>query len=357
MILTRARRPRPALAVRPAGEVGTLWLPPVGVASSRLSRPTLALMQQILIAMGYTDNGRMRADGLPGAITTRAVTAFQRDMQPARLAAETTPLGERARAFAAATSTLAVDGDLGPRTQQWLRWLATPGADGGGGQAATHASVPAVGVTPERLSQTGGTYSAPPQTVETARESRVANGSALARAYGALSPVGLRLAGRRTVLLAGLDPTRGARITGDGRDITAGLPEDGTRPRWITLGGVPVWVFGVPEGLRSIRVQPVGGAETSIALSPPPAGASPGERIAAVAMPGSTPPNAAPPPTETAPPAETAPPNAAPPPGVATASMGRSLVIAGVLAALVGGALSLARSPAKSPTRRSRAGR
>lgn len=143
----------------PSGDVGALWIPPRGVDQARLARPDLAMFQQILMAMGYTDRGAMRADGVLGAHTRAAVTAFQRDMQPARLRAETTPLGERVRAFHARTATLAVDGDLGPETQRWLRWFALPTASGGGGEGAGYASVtPTPGVTPSRVTQSGGLH-------------------------------------------------------------------------------------------------------------------------------------------------------------------------------------------------------
>jgi peptidoglycan hydrolase-like protein with peptidoglycan-binding domain len=114
-VIPLARRPRRVAGTRPAGDVGTLWIPPDGTALTRLPRASLALLQQILITLGYTDSGAMRADGLPGTHTRNATTAFQRDMQPARLAAETTPLGERVRAFASIVGSPARR--RGPRPQ------------------------------------------------------------------------------------------------------------------------------------------------------------------------------------------------------------------------------------------------
>jgi len=166
-----SRRASHVARFAPSGDVGALWIPPRGADQARLARPDVAMFQQILMAMGYTDRGAMRADGVLGAHTRAAVTAFQRDMQPARLRAETTPLGERVRAFHARVGTLAVDGDLGPETQRWLRWFALPTASGGGGEGAGYASVtPAPGVTPSRVTQSGGLHVAEvdPVTVDDA---------------------------------------------------------------------------------------------------------------------------------------------------------------------------------------------
>lgn len=160
-----ARRPLPlspsARAVRPAGLAEALYVPPPGVPQVRLTRPEVAMFQQVLIALGYTDNGRMRVDGVLGPITARAVHAFQTDMQPARIRAESGDFGDRARAFLAATAPLRVDGDLGPETQRWLRWFALPADQGGaGGEGADYSHVPvAAGVTglvPARVARSGG---------------------------------------------------------------------------------------------------------------------------------------------------------------------------------------------------------
>lgn len=62
-----------------------------------------------------------------------------------------------------------------------------------------------------------------------------------------------RAAGRRTVVLTGLDPARGARVFIGDREYTTGLPELG-RAGWIDADGVPAWRFGVPESASSIRV-------------------------------------------------------------------------------------------------------
>ena len=161
-MLTQRRAPRRVSHLArfaPSGDVGALWIPPRGVDEGRLARPDVAMFQQILASMGYTDRGTLRPDGIIGAHTRAAVRAFQQDMQPARLRAETTPIGERARAFHARTATLAVDGVLGPETQRWLRWFAVHTESGGGGEAVGYATVsPAPGVTPSRVSQSGGLH-------------------------------------------------------------------------------------------------------------------------------------------------------------------------------------------------------
>jgi len=168
--LAASRRPLPLCpsggSVRPAGAVGMLWIPPAGVAQERLTRPEVAMFQQVLIALGYTDNGRMRVDGVAREVTARAVHAFQTDMQPARIRAEAGDFGDRVRAFLAATAPLRVDGDLGPETQRWLRWFALPADQGGaGGEGASYDHVPvAVGVTgltPARVVRAGGRTIAP----------------------------------------------------------------------------------------------------------------------------------------------------------------------------------------------------
>lgn len=153
------RRAVPLARVAPSGDVGALWIAPRGVDEARLARADVAMFQQILMVMGYTNHGAMRADGAIGRNTHAAVRAFQTDMQPARLRAETTSLGERVRAFAARAGTLAIDDVLGPETQRWLRWFAVPTASGGGGEGAGYATIPAAaGVTPSRVSQSGGLH-------------------------------------------------------------------------------------------------------------------------------------------------------------------------------------------------------
>ena len=339
-----ARRPRRVAGTRPAGDVGTLWIPPDGTALARLSRASLALLQQILITLGYTDGGAMRADGLPGNHTRNATTAFQRDMQPARLAAETTSLGERVRAFASIVGHLRVDGDLGPKTQQWLRWLATPIAQGGGGEAVGHERVPAVGVTPEVLAPRGGRFAALPERVEVPPPS-TPRAALVAREYLAANPIGLRVAGRRTVLLGGLDPAVGARVFVDGRDLTLGLPEEGVRPGWVTVQGAPLWRFGVPEGTSAITVQRPNGEPVVLTLTPPGAEDALDARIAVLAMPGTAQmvppapvdPTLPPPPVPAPPPA----PSTAP----STASMMSGVVVVGGLAALVAVVLATTKHP------------
>lgn len=153
------RRRRAPVPVAPSGDVGALWFAPRGVDEARLSRADVAMFQQILMAMGYTQRGMMRADGVIGTNTRAAVRAFQTDMQPTRLRAETTPLGERARAFAARVGTLTIDGILGPETQRWLQWFAVPTASGGGGEGEDYARIPtASGITPSRVAQRGGLH-------------------------------------------------------------------------------------------------------------------------------------------------------------------------------------------------------
>lgn len=80
----------------------------------------------------------------------------------------------------------------------------------------------------------------------------------------------LRRAGRRTVVLTGLDPAQGARVWVGDRDLTLGLPEAGAAARWTDADGVRVWRFGVPEATSSIRVVYPDGREREIDLSPVP---------------------------------------------------------------------------------------
>lgn len=76
-----------------------------------------------------------------------------------------------------------------------------------------------------------------------------------------------RAVGRRSVMLTGLDPARGARVFVGDREYTTGAPEVG-RARWIEADGVPVWFFGVPEGVTSIRVRYPDGRWRTIELAP-----------------------------------------------------------------------------------------
>jgi peptidoglycan hydrolase-like protein with peptidoglycan-binding domain len=349
-VIPLARRPRRVAGTRPAGDVGTLWIPPDGTALARLPRASLALLQQILITLGYTDSGGMRADGLPGTHTRNATTAFQRDMQPARLAAETTPLGERVRAFASIVGNLRADGDLGPKTQQWLRWLATPIAQGGGGEAAGHDRVPVVGVTPEVLAARGGRFAAPTERVEVPPPS-TPRAALVAREYLAANPIGLRVAGRRTVLLGGLDPAVGARVFVDGRDVTLGLPEEGVRPGWVTVQGAPLWRFGVPEGSSAITVQRPNGEPVVLTLTPPGAEDALVARIAVLAMPGTAPVVPPAPVDPTLPSSPGAPPVPAPPPAPSTASMMSGVAVVGGLAALVAVVLAATKPAVRARTR------
>jgi hypothetical protein len=351
-VIPRLPRARRVVSTRPAGDVGTLWIPPDGTTLARLPRASLALLQQILITLGYTDGGAMRADGLPGTHTHNATTAFQRDMQPARLAAETTPLGERVRAFASIVGHLRVDGDLGPKTQQWLRWLATPIAQGGGGEAVGHERVPAVGVTPEVLGARGGRFAAPTERVEVPAPS-TPRAALVAREYLAANPIGLRVAGRRTVLVGGLDPAVGARVFADGRDVTLGLPEEGVRPGWVTVQGAPLWRFGVPEGTSAITVQRPTGERVELTLTPPGPEDALDARIAVLAMPGTAPvvPPAPVDPTLPPPQVPAPPPVPGPPPAPATASMFSGVAVVGGLAALVAVVLAATKPPAHTGTR------
>ena len=108
--------------------------------------------------------------------------------------------------------------------------------------------------------------------------------------------------GRRTVVLVGLDPAQGARVFGtaareryetlpDGTrrtwteaapELTTGQPEYGGGAQWTTADGVPVWRFGVPEGVLEIRVAYPDGRERTIALEPPDPEGTPDARTAVV---------------------------------------------------------------------------
>jgi len=108
--------------------------------------------------------------------------------------------------------------------------------------------------------------------------------------------------GRRTVVLVGLDPAQGARVYGttpreryetlpDGTrrtwaeaapELTTGQPEYGGGAQWTTADGVPVWRFGVAEGVLEIRVVYPDGRERTIALDPPDPEGTPDARTAVV---------------------------------------------------------------------------
>jgi hypothetical protein len=148
--------------------------------------------------------------------------------------------------------------------------------------------VPAVGVTPEVLAPRGGRFAAPTERVEVPPPS-TPRAALVAREYLAANPIGLRVAGRRTVLLGGLDPAVGARVFVDGRDLTLGLPEEGVRPGWVTVQGAPLWRFGVPEGTAAITVQRPNGEPVVLTLTPPGAEDALDARIAVLAMPGTAP--------------------------------------------------------------------
>ena len=90
--------------------------------------------------------------------------------------------------------------------------------------------------------------------------------------------------GRRTVILRGLDPARGARVFGlDGREFTTGLPEVG-RARWFDYEGHPAWVFGVPESVTQVRVVVPAGPTRGVVLPAAMEGGTPQERTAVVTV-------------------------------------------------------------------------
>ena len=84
--------------------------------------------------------------------------------------------------------------------------------------------------------------------IDAVREAFGAQGALLALFVGAQ-----RAAGRRSVMLTGLDPVHGARVFIGDREYTTGLPELG-RARWVDARGTPAWFFGVPESAASLRV-------------------------------------------------------------------------------------------------------
>lgn len=105
----------------------------------------------------------------------------------------------------------------------------------------------------------------------------------------AVAIASLRAAGRRSVILRGLDPATGARVFGDdGREFTTGMPESG-RARWFDYEGAPAWVFGVPEGVRSLRVVVPDGPTRGVTLPEPPADGTPQARTAVITV-GEAPP-------------------------------------------------------------------
>lgn len=89
------------------------------------------------------------------------------------------------------------------------------------------------------------------------------------RTIGDIAVLGNRNAGRRTVVLVGLDPAQGARVFVDGRDLTLGLPETG-RAQWTDVAGARVWRFGVPEATARVRVVYPDGRAREIDLPPVP---------------------------------------------------------------------------------------
>ena len=151
-----------------------------------------------------------------------------------------------------------------------------------------------------------------PPDPEVVRARREAAARAVGRVVDALRPVGdegsrlldpsLLRRGRRTVALVGLDPAQGARVYGtspreryetlpDGTrrtwteaapELTTGQPEYGGGAQWTTADGVPVWRFGVPEGVLEIRVAYPDGRERTIALEPPDPEGTPDARTAVV---------------------------------------------------------------------------
>ena len=165
-LLAAATAPAPAIVALPttpppgpiAPPTAPISLPALGVRSNALTRPQIARFQQILTAAGFDTRG---ADGAIGANTRAAVTAFQRAWQVGNRA-----LGERTIAFLAATESLGVDGDLGPKTQRALAWLATPIAQGGGG------------LTVDAAPALPGTTTRPPVTSSPATGSSTSGGAA-----------------------------------------------------------------------------------------------------------------------------------------------------------------------------------
>jgi hypothetical protein len=152
---------------------------------------------------------------------------------------------------------------------------------------------------------------APPDP-ETVRVRREAAARAVARVIAtlnvsndpgaALLDPSLLRRGRRTVVLVGLDPAQGARVYGtapreryetlpdgtrrtwtqDAPELTTGQPEYGGGAQWTHANGVPVWRFGVPEGVLEIRLAYPDGRERTIALEAPDPEATPDARTAVV---------------------------------------------------------------------------
>jgi len=89
-------------------------------------------------------------------------------------------------------------------------------------------------------------------------------------ALNAFAIQSLPAAGRRTVVVKGLDPQRGARFFApDGREFTTGAPQLG-RANWIDVDGSQAWVFGVPEELPQLQMLVPGQASKTVNLPPIP---------------------------------------------------------------------------------------